>query len=102
MKKFKPSTIGLLQALGVAAYCYLISGFFQLMEKIAIQPPVFAVAGFMLIILVFSVAVVGSLIFGYAAILALDKRIKEALFAVGYTLLYLLGIGLVILIILII
>ena len=102
MKKFKLSTIGLLQALGVVSYCFLISGFFQMMEKFDIQPPVFAVAGFMLLLLVFSVTVVGLVVFGYAAYLALNQKIKQALSVIGFTLLYLLGIGVLILIILVI
>lgn len=102
MKKIKLSNIGLLQAIGVASYCFLISGFFQIMEKLNTQPPVFGIAAFMLMLLVFSVAVVGSLIFGYSAYLVLNQKVKEALLLVSFTLLYLLGIGVIILIVLVI
>ena len=100
MKRTKLSIIGLLQALGVAGYCFLISGFFQLMEKSASKPPVFMTAAFMLMLLVFSVAVIGLTVFGYPAYLALNQKLKEALSIVAFTLLYLLGIGAIILIIL--
>jgi len=102
MKKIKLSNIGLLQAMGVAGYCFLISGFFQMMEKLAIEPPVFLTAAFMLMLLVFSVAMVGSLVFGYSAYLVLNQEIKEALFILSFTLLYLLGIGIIILLVLVI
>ena len=102
MKKIKLSNIGLLQSLGVAGYCFLMSGFFRMMEKLAIEPPAFGVAAFMLILVTFSVAVVGSLIFGYSAYLVLNQKIKEALSVIIFTLFYLLGIGVIILIILIV
>ncbi len=102
MKKSKLSTIGLLQALGVAGYCFLISGFFQMMEKLNVQPPIFAMAALMLLLITFSVAMVGSLIFGYPVYLALNQKIKEALSVLSFTLLYLLGLGIIILIILIV
>lgn len=75
----KPWFIGLAQALGVVIYCILVSGVFQLMQKVDVQPPQFLVATFMLLLLVFSVAVVGSLIFGYFAYLLINKQIKPAL-----------------------
>jgi len=92
------SVIGFLQALGVAAYCALVVGFFTLMEKIFSQPG-FLGLFLMLVIFVFSAAVTGSLVFGYAAYLALDKKIKEALQLVSYTLLYSLGLVLLALIV---
>jgi len=99
MKKTKLSNIGLLQAVGVAGYCFLISGFFQLMEKLAIEPPVFLTAAFMLMLVVFSVAVVGSIVFGYPAYLALNQKIKQALFVIAFNLIYLLCIGVIVLVI---
>lgn len=85
------SLIGFFQAMGIVVFVVLIAGFFQLMAKISIQLPVFIVSVIMLIILVFSVAVVGLIVFGYPAYLALNKRFKEGLTLVGFTLLYTLG-----------
>lgn len=75
----KPWFIGLMQALGVVIYCILVSGVFQIMQKIDAQPPALLVVAFMLLFLVFSVAVSGSLVFGYFAYLLMNKQIKPAL-----------------------
>lgn len=88
MKKLSLSTIGLFQALGVAAYVTLISGLFKVMGKMAPKPPAFLGAIAMLSLLVFSVAVVGLVVFGYPAWLALNNKIKKALTILAYTLLY--------------
>jgi len=94
------SLIGLLQALGVAVYCFLISGFFWGMEKLTLTPPNFLIASLMLTILVFSVAVVGAIVFGYPAYLALNGKIKDGISIFVYTLLYCLGIIAIIIVIL--
>lgn len=86
-----PSLTGLFQAIGIVVFVVLVSGFFQLMAKISIQPPVFIVSAVMLSVLVFSVAVSGLIVFGYPAYLALNKRFKEGLTIVAFTLLYALG-----------
>lgn len=96
MKKLNPSTIGLLQALGVLVYTTLVSGFFQLVGKISVQPSIFVTSIMMLAFLVFSVAVCGLIVFGYSAYLALNQKIKEALTVLGFTLLYSLGIIIII------
>ncbi len=93
------SLIGLLQALGIIVYCALIGGFFILLGKIAIKPSDFWVSVLILVLLVFSAAVTGSIVFGYSVYLAFNKKIKEALSLLGYTLLYILGFITVILII---
>ena len=92
MKKFlvkaTPSTLGLLQAIAVILYCALVAGFFSTMTKSPVQPGFF---GFflMLILLVFSAAATGSMVFGYPAYLALVKnKIKEALMILAFTLLF--------------
>lgn len=95
MKKLNPSTIGLLQALGVVAYCTLVVGVLNLFGRIFFAPVGFFGSVFMLILLVFSAAVSGSIVFGYPAYLALNKRIKEALSILVFTLLYCLGIILI-------
>jgi len=97
MKKLSNSKIGLLQALGVAAYCLLISQVFMLLEKLNVNPPEWVAASLMLFMLVFSVAIVGSLIFGRAVYLLLQKNVKDALHILGYTLVYGLGVIIIVL-----
>ena len=92
LNKSNPSLIGFLQALGVVAYCALIGGFFQLGNRFFIQQSVFWITVLILILLVFSAAITGTIVFGYPAYLALNKRVKEALSIFFYTLLYSLGI----------
>ncbi|MCX6796324.1 MAG: hypothetical protein NTW06_02380, partial [Candidatus Falkowbacteria bacterium] len=64
MKKLNPSLIGLLQAVGVIAYCILIAALLNFLGKTSIQPP--GILGFaaMLVVLVFSAAITGSIVFG--------------------------------------
>lgn len=95
LEKASASTLGFLQALGLILYCGLIALFFYTMTKSSTQPGFF---GFflMLMLLVFSAAVSGSLVFGYPAYLALIRnKIKEALTILVFTLLYILGIILI-------
>jgi len=87
--------IGLLQAAGVTAYCALIGGFFWLMDKISLNPG-FVGIFLMLTLFVFSAVVCGLIVFGYPAYLALNKKIKEALSVLTYTLAYSLLIILII------
>ncbi|HLC64424.1 MAG TPA: hypothetical protein VJK25_03740 [Patescibacteria group bacterium] len=86
------SKVGLLQALGIAIYCGLIGGFLTFMESSSLTPPRYLGPSVMLILLVFSVAVCGSIIFGYPVYLAIKDRAKEALKLLAYTLLYCLAI----------
>ncbi len=91
-KKYpNPSLIGFLQALGVTLYSVLIGCFFYFMSEISARPGLLGVV-LMLLLLVFSAAVTGSIVFGYPAFLALNKNIREALKILAYTLLYSLGI----------
>lgn len=101
MKKLSPSLTGLLQALGVLVYATLASGFFQLMGKIAVQPSIFVTSIMMLAFLVFSVAVCGLIVFGYPAYLALNQKIKEGLSIIGFTLLYSLGMIIIIVVLIV-
>ena len=81
-----PIFIGLLQSLGISAYCAAVALFFYFMAQNQKQPGFF---GFflMLTLLVASAAVTGSLMFGYPAYLALAKnKIKEALTILAYSL----------------
>ena len=93
-KSLNPSLIGLLQALGVAIYSALIGGFFYFMEVVSATPGFLGIV-LMLIIFVFSAAITGSIVFGYSVYLALNKRIREALNVLAFTLLYSLGIILI-------
>ena len=90
-----PSLVGLSQAIGVTLYSALIGGFFYFMEQVSAGPGFLGIV-LMLLLLVFSAAVTGSMVFGYPAYLALNKKIKEALKVLSYTLLYSLGIILII------
>jgi len=97
INKLNPSLIGFLQALAMAAYCFLISGFFQFGNIFFPEQSTFWIPVLILILLVFSAAITGTIVFGYSVYLALNQRIKEALSIFFYTLLYSLGmIGIVI------
>lgn len=101
MKKLNPSLIGFLQALGVVVYVILITGILQLLGNTFIQPAAFFTSVAILSLLVFSVAVVGSIVFAYPAYLALNKKIKEGLSVLGFTLLYCLAMIIIIVILII-
>ena len=85
--RVNPSLVGLLQALAVAIYCALIGSFIFYAGESGVQPG-FVGIFFMLVLLVFSAAVTGSLVLGLPAYLAVNKKIKEALFILGYTLFF--------------
>lgn len=97
-KNSKLPLIGLLQALGVFSYCGLIGIFFISMEKFGSKQPDFLMIAFMLFLFVISAAVTGSLVFGYPVYLLINKKIKEALQVLVYTLLSAIIIFLAILI----
>ena len=89
MTKFKPSLIGLLQAIGVIAYCVLIAALFNFLGKTAPQP--MGLLGFaaLLVLLVFSATVTGSMVFGYPAYLFFkEQKIKEPLLILAFTVLF--------------
>ena len=93
MKKLNTSLIGLFQALGVVIYCALIVGIFNFFGKNFAGPAGFFGSILILVLLVVSAAVTGSIVFGYPAYLFLKhKRTKEALLILAHTLLYCLGI----------
>lgn len=92
MKKANLSIIGLLQALGLVIYCVLIAGMLNLFGKTLTAPVGFLGSVLILVLLVFSAAVTGSIVFGYPAYLFLkNKQVKEALLILAYTLLYCLA-----------
>ena len=79
MSKLKPSLVGFLQAIGVIGYCVLIALLFNFLGKTNQQMGFLGIAA-MLVILVFSAAVSGSIVFGYPAYLFFKEgKIKESL-----------------------
>jgi len=92
INKLNPSTVGFLQALGLILYCALIGKVLWSFGKILTSFPEFLGIVLMLLLLVFSAAITGSIVFGYAAYLAINKKTKRALSVFTYTLFYSLGI----------
>jgi len=89
MKKYNPTIIGLVQAIGVILYCILIALVFTFFEKNSPMPQGIWAPAIMLTLLVFSAAVTGSIVFGYPAYLFLkEKQIKPALQILAYTLIF--------------
>jgi hypothetical protein len=80
---------GFLQATGVAVYCGAIAFILQTADKFA--GPLTPVSGtaLMLILLVVSAAITGSLVFGYPVFLICNRRVKEGLLVFGSTLFWL-------------
>ncbi len=97
MKKLSLPLAGFLQALGVVGYIALVSSLMRLLESTMMVPP--AMIGMMtiLLLLVFSAGITGTLVFGYPAYLALQKQWKEAVLVAAYTFasLFLMGLLLV-------
>ena len=92
MKKTNLSIIGLVQALSLVGYCVLIAGMLNLFGKTLTAPVGFPGSVLILVLLVFSAAVTGSIVFGYPAYLFLkNKQTKQALLILAYTLLYCLA-----------
>lgn len=90
LDNLKTPVVGLLQALGVSIYCFLVASFFNYMERFADtpDPPNHLAGALMLLLLVFSVALCGTLVFAYPSYLFVNKRIKRALHILAYTLLF--------------
>jgi hypothetical protein len=99
-KNLKPYLIGLFQALGISVYCVLVVLFFQIMENNPIKSNKLITGLLILIILVFSVAICGLIVFGRPVYLAINKKIKEALNILTYTFLYLIAIIIIIILLL--
>jgi len=80
----------------VVIYCALVVAIINLFGQIFFAPPGFFGSVLILVLLVFSAAVSGSIVFGYPAYLFLkNKQAKEALSILGFTLLYAVGIILI-------
>lgn len=100
MKKISTSTVGFLQAVGVLFYVGIATGFLRLMGYYFTHDPGFLGVILMLLLLVVSAAITGAIVFGYSAYLVLNQKIKEAIILFGYTVLYLLGFAIIILVLL--
>jgi predicted lysophospholipase L1 biosynthesis ABC-type transport system permease subunit len=81
----KTYLIGLLQAIGVIGYCVLIALLFNFLGKTNQEPGFLGIAA-MLVVLVFSAAISGSIVFGYPAYLFFKEgKIKESLQVLLFT-----------------
>ncbi len=89
--------IGLAQALAVAVYCGLVAWFLRVAGNYFNEPVGVLGTALILVLLVFSAAVSGSIVFAYPAYLILNKRTKEGLSVLGYTFIFCLIIMLIIL-----
>ena len=96
MKKIGLSYIGLFQALGVVIYSAIVGVLITSLDKIGAAPPKFLAITSVLSLVVLSVAIVGFLIFGYAAYLALKNKLSDAVYVILYTLLYLLALVMIV------
>jgi|SaaInlLV_10m_DNA_2_1039722.scaffolds.fasta_scaffold127088_1 hypothetical protein len=90
LKKLSSSYVGLVQALAVTLYVTLVSSFMNYMSRASFGQNDFLTAVMMLSLLVFSVALVGILLFGFPIYLIINKKVKQALRILGYTFLWLL------------
>lgn len=92
LRKLHPALIGLLQALAVAVYCFLVAGFVVLTQKLDFQPPQFLGIVLTLVLLVLSAAICGFLVFGMPLYLAYVRKwyLSKALKVLGFTFLFLL------------
>lgn len=100
MKKSKISLISFLQALGLTVYCTLVASLIWSLSKSLVTAPGIAGVIFWLFLLAFSVAICGLIVFGYPGYLVINKKVKDALSILIYTLLYCVGIMAVILVVL--
>ena len=85
MKK-SPIFIGFLQALGVFVYVAIVAAIMHGMDSVSVEVPIYFSMIAVLLLLVLSTAIVGSLIFAYPGILAIRKKIKSALWILGSSL----------------
>ncbi len=86
VKKSSVLTIGFWSAAGVLLYVVLVSLAIWRLDKFVQNAPGAGGIAFMLMLLVFSAAVTGSLVFGYPAFLALNKKTKQAILTLIATL----------------
>lgn len=78
------------QALAVVIYCGVVSLVLWYAPQIFTDSFGVLSALFMLVLLVFSAGITGTLVFAYPVYLAMNKKVGEALGILGYTFLWLL------------
>lgn len=88
LNQMSAARVGFLQAVGVAIYCSLVSLFFWSMGNNLDEPPQILGMAMMLLLLVFSAAVCGILVFGYPSYLMTQQNIKRALQILAYTMIF--------------
>ncbi len=96
MEKTRVIKRALANAIITAIYVVLIGSFIYFGEKIFGEAPNILIPIVMLMLLVFSVALTGFLIFGKPVMLYLDNKKKEAISLLGYTLGFLFAITLIV------
>ena len=91
--------VGLLQAVGLAAYCMLVAAFMQALVGAFPRGPSILGVTLLLLLFVFSAVISGSIVLGYPASLVLRGSIREAVYTVvatvGWTAVLLLGVVLI-------
>lgn len=85
ISKMHPSSIGFLQALGVALYCLVVSGLLNSFQSGQTLPQFWGLAIFLLLFVV-SATITGLLVLGYPGYLIFKHKIKRALSVFAYTL----------------
>ena len=97
-EKIPTVLVGLVQSLGVIIYCSIISVLVYFLETFNVNPPEYLGPLFVLLLLVFSAALMGLVVFGYPVYLAFEKKIKRSLQVILWTLLFLIVFGVLFLI----
>lgn len=95
----KPVILGLLSALGVGLYCTLVAGFFRFGEGIFGNYQGFFLIVLMLVLLVISAAITGSLVFGLSVYWIYKGQTTYGLKVLASTLIWLIVVLAIILII---
>jgi len=85
--KLQPSVIGFLQALAVFIYVIKVAAFIFFITQTLDEPGYFGIV-LMLVLLVFSAGVTGTLVFGLPVYYALKNEISRAVSILIYTFLY--------------
>jgi hypothetical protein len=89
MKKFDLAKKALVNSLGVAAYVFLVAVFMQNANRLFGKADSMFSGMAAMLLLVFSAALTGSLVFGKTVLMYLDNAKKEAVWLLGYTLAWL-------------
>jgi len=85
--KLHPSAIGFFQALAVVFYSAAVGGFIFFMSSTKNQPGYLGIV-LMLVLLVFSAGITGTLVFGLPVYYALKNNIKRSIEVLAFTFFY--------------